>query len=1115
MPPVDDPCVSIDALEAFVGTGELDEDGRAHLRTCTTCRQEVERIRRDNEFLSGLVPVAQAATESSRRRGAPGAALVPGYDIEAQIAAGGQGVVYLAVQNTTHRRVAIKVLSHVYAASSTRVRRFEREIEVVAALRHPNIVTVFDSGLTVDGRLFYAMEYIDGTPLNTTSAPAGSERSSTLVRFITIARAVTHAHRSGVIHRDLKPANILIDESGEPRIVDFGLAKVTDPDAAGGATLTVTGEFMGTLAYSSPEQVSGNPDLIDIRTDVYALGVILYEMLTGRLPYEVTGSMADIVRTITEEEPVPPSMLVPGIDADLEIIVLKALSKDPERRYQSAEAMADDLDRYRAGAPINARRDSTWYVFRKTLRRHRLPVALATLAMVVVVGFTVLMTVQARSLRRERDRVAATLRESDFQRGRALTAAGNIAPAEDLLWREFLTTPADDVDERLIEPNAPPAAIDDGGSSHAFWALWELHARTRCLATFAEIHATGSVVDGPIVAKWRAESIMQGSMTDAAMNIVDVLGLRDPARAARIPNGTSVVSVDLIDGMRIHVPDANGFGTERLVGAPVASDVAIAPDGLTLAIGAYDGTIELWDLPSRTRRETLPLRGDGPAFVRFSPDGRLLAWSQRDQVGLWDVDAGRPRAASIGMPTMRAPWFSADGRVVVFARQENLYRWDAPFDRPPSAGVLDPPWIRASAVILDAAFPSDGAVLALGLSNNVIELRDVATTKRIGLFAAHRSGVAFVGYRRDDEVLASGSSDGQVRLWDVARKQAETTRDGFVDAINAIAFSPDGASFACVDGVGKTIRVLDSRTFAQRLEISDAHGDKAVVAVAFSSDGATLATAGHDHMIRRWNAKTGARLNVLAGHTDWVQTVQFSPKGTTLASGAYDGTVHLWDAASGACPADLVCTPGRVPQVRFNHSGTRLATAGSTPRIWNVATGECEHALLGHTEQVRTVAWSPGGTWLATGSDDRKIRLWSAETGTCIRTLEGHTMHLFALDVSPDGRLLASGDRGGEVRLWDVASGRHLLTLTPPGEAQPAIFDVAFSPDGRTLIAAGDGPGLRRWDLTYFARHIAGNLEYQIGRLPAEARDASRIAALRAWAMAVDGAVEAESDEGD
>jgi WD40 repeat protein len=194
-----------------------------------------------------------------------------------------------------------------------------------------------------------------------------------------------------------------------------------------------------------------------------------------------------------------------------------------------------------------------------------------------------------------------------------------------------------------------------------------------------------------------------------------------------------------------------------------------------------------------------------------------------------------------------------------------------------------------------------------------------------------------------------------------------------------------------------------------------------------------------------------------------------------------------------------------------------LATAGNTPLIWDVATREILHRLEGHAAQVRTVAWSPGGTWLATGSDDLTIRLWSAETGTCLDTLEGHTMHLFGLDVSPDGRLIASGDRGGEVRLWDPASGRHLLTLTPPGEAQPAIFAVAFSPDGRTLIAAGDGPGLRRWDLTFYARHIAGNLEYQIGRLPAEARDASRLADLRAWARAADGAAEAEvePDDGD
>jgi tetratricopeptide (TPR) repeat protein len=295
-------------------------------------------------------------------------------------------VVYKAVQHATKRTVALKVLLEGPYASDKQRHRFEREIDLVASLQHPNIVTIYDSGVTSDRRHYFAMEYIHGKQLDAYLASSPRCVDETLRLFQKICTAVSYAHQRGVIHRDLKPGNIRIDANGEPHVLDFGLAKSAGPDLQGGAPVTVTGQFMGTLAYASPEQTKADPNLVDIRTDIYSLGVVLYEMLTGMYPYEVAGQLADVLRNIAETEPKKPSSVRSQVNDEVETIVLKALAKDRDRRYQSTEALARDIEHYLAGEPIDAKRDSTWYVIRKSLRRYRRDVSVATAFVLLLVG---------------------------------------------------------------------------------------------------------------------------------------------------------------------------------------------------------------------------------------------------------------------------------------------------------------------------------------------------------------------------------------------------------------------------------------------------------------------------------------------------------------------------------------------------------------------------------------------------------------------------------------------------------------------------------------------------------------------------------------------------------
>jgi tetratricopeptide (TPR) repeat protein len=323
-----------------------------------------------------------------------------GYEITGEIERGGQGIVYRAIQKATRREVAIKVMKEgVFAGQNDRA-RFEREVYTLGQLNHPNIVTIHDSGEAA-GHFFYTMDYVHGRPLDEYMAAEPRGVKETLQLFVKICDAVNAAHLRGVIHRDLKPGNIRVCDDGEPRILDFGLAKVTVGQEDTPA-MTVTGQFLGSLPWASPEQAEGIPAHIDVRTDVYALGMILYQMLTGHTPYPVTGSMRDVLENVLHAEPVRPGVWRRALDSDVETITLKCLSKERERRYQNAGELAADVRRYLCGEPIAARGDSSWYLLTKMVKRHRGPVAVAMgLVLLLAGGFVAMSMLYARAVTAE------------------------------------------------------------------------------------------------------------------------------------------------------------------------------------------------------------------------------------------------------------------------------------------------------------------------------------------------------------------------------------------------------------------------------------------------------------------------------------------------------------------------------------------------------------------------------------------------------------------------------------------------------------------------------------------------------------------------------------------
>jgi len=401
--------------------------------------------------------------DTTRGSSADGYALLPdptpdsfaGYQILGEVHRGGQGVVYRARQPSTGREVAIKVLREGPFAGTADKARFDREVQILRQLNHPDIVAIHDTGEAA-GHFYYVMDYIAGHALDSYLPDQRTSVAETLRLFARICEAVNAAHLRGVIHRDLKPGNIRVDAAGQPHILDFGLAKVAN--AAEATTMTVKGQFVGSLPWASPEQAEGAPEKIDIRTDVYSLGVILYHMLTGCFPYDVTGNMRDVLDRILHAVPVRPRLLRRDLDDDVETIVLKCLAKERDRRYQSAGEIARDAQRHLDGKAIEAKRDSAWYVLCKTLRRHRLAVAIAVVFLVAGWGTGGVMSAlyyRARAAADEARREAVAAQES-------LRHNAELDDVRDVPIRDCLI--AGDPHQRyfLIGPR-PPAPARPGG----------------------------------------------------------------------------------------------------------------------------------------------------------------------------------------------------------------------------------------------------------------------------------------------------------------------------------------------------------------------------------------------------------------------------------------------------------------------------------------------------------------------------------------------------------------------------------------------------------------------------------------------------------------------------
>ncbi len=564
----------------------------------------------------------------------PATPTIPGYRVGKEIGKGGQGIVYEAIQENPKRKVAVKVLLNASHASSEAVYRFKREIDLVAGLRHPNIVAVFDTGTTSEGHPYYAMDFVRGIPLTTYVQEHKLSLKATLKLFQVLCDTVNHAHQKGVIHRDLKPSNILVDDQGQLHILDFGLAKQIGESIDN--RVSITGQIVGTLPYMAPEQTRGDPDILDIRTDVYALGVMLYELLTGAYPYPVVGAMAEILGHIVHTAP---KRLTQSwtrgrgvatasrrrastcpIDHEIETIAFKALSKERERRYQSAGELGRDVQHYLNDEAIDAKRDSALYLLRKTMKRHRAAAAL-------VVGVFLLAMVSAIVFWSLRNQAVTAAAGERVARGEAQSAAKQLA-----VERDKATASLHDAQERLVV-----ASSYDG----RYLALTQrpVEAR-RVLADSLKLLPQTKM--SPL---WVAVPLLDlNARFPPPLSPASFFqGHTDAVRAvAYTPDGRRCVSGGADRTLRVW-DVRTGVLLMTLQGhRDYVYGVAISPDGNQALSGSGDRTLKLWDLQAGKEIRTFQGHADSVRGVAMSMDGKTAVSSGIDgEVIAWDVASGR------------------------------------------------------------------------------------------------------------------------------------------------------------------------------------------------------------------------------------------------------------------------------------------------------------------------------------------------------------------------------------------------------------------------------------------------------------------------------------------
>jgi WD40 repeat protein len=980
---------------------------------------------------------------------------VAGYEILDVLGHGGMGVVYKARHLVLKRTVALKMMLTGGHVRPRDLERFRAEAEAVARLQHPNIVQIHEVGES-GGHPYCALEYVEGGTLaaRLNGQPLPIRDTAKLVE--TLARAVQLAHSHNVVHRDLKPANVLLSIDGTPKIADFGLARKLDSDSGE----TRAGAVMGTPSYMAPEQASGRSHDAGPAADIYALGAILYECLTGRPPFKAD-VVDDTLEQVRTREPISPSVLQANVPFDLETICLKCLRKEPENRYPSAAEVADDLLRFQKGEPILARPVGRAEKLWRWSRRNPALAAATLLTASALIAVAIVSAAFAVRERKHAQEIAAALHASEENRRNA-----DYRLAESYLDRGITLCERGEVAQGLLWlvnglETAPLDAAELQYALRANLADW-----ARLLPPLRGIFRYPGTATGQIVSP-DARSVLVVNAEGGA-EIWDAangrrrfeVGKNDGEIAAAFSDdGHALALVRMSDGAgRIWNPI-----TGQWTGAPLPPHgrikaVALNAGAKYVLTVSSDEIVRIWDgVTAKPQAEFRPHAGPVSSAV-FTPGGQAILTTSGSEARLWATATGY----AIGAPlphtqSIAATAFSSDGRYVITGGWDRVAQvWSVTTGKAVGGPIKHP---KPVAVV---ALSPDGRVAFVG-GDATGRLWNVAEGTTVGVPLMHRNYVVAATFSPNGKTLLTGGLDASAHLWDAVTGRPQGPELLHGHTVQTVLFDSAGRQFLTEsrDGLVRVWDMVDDVPPPVALPVPEK-----LRVIGLGSDGAIAFTgtgeAGQGEA-RIWSVTNGTPLCDVFPHAAPVSAMAFSSDGKHVLTAAEDGMVRLWDAGTSQPVGLTVRTKYPVRSVAFGADGKTIITAGGDGMVqrWDQSSGTAVGAPWKLDGNVLAMAPSPDGRFILAGCSDSTAVFWNLEEHTTSTPMR-HRDWVISVALSPDGKTALTGSDDRTARLWDVASGRP---LGQPLVHQNAICGVAFSVDGRTVATGSEDNTVRRWDV--------------------------------------------------